>query len=198
MLVRNPTPDLDEATHIYTVEARQLISSTQILHRAGIVDDRFYTEYGRDRGSLVHTTLEYEDRGELDEATLDPRLRPYLDAYRQFKHEAGVEAWDGIELRLADLTKGYAGTIDRLGAFGLLDFKSGTPEPWIRLQLALYAMLAEANGLIPSARRVKRWGLFLRSDGTYRLEPYTDPQDFAVADAARIVAQWRDAHVRAA
>lgn len=181
----------DSARHVYELDGTRVLSVTQCLRLSGVIDDGWYTEFGRQRGQYVHQLLEFEDTGELDEATLDDRLRPYLDAYRRFRADSGVEEWTAIEQRLGDPLKRYAGTLDRLGEFGLVDFKSGQPEPWIALQLALYAQLAEVNGLVTSARKTKRWGLFLKSDGSYKLQSYSDREDFGAADAARVVAQWR-------
>ena len=184
----------DEAPHVYTFEDSVVaVSATDALDVTGYVDDEWYTEWARERGRLVHLTTEYHDRGELNEATLDPALVPYLDSYKAFLHESGA-TWDGIELRLGDRTRRMAGTLDRLGAFGLLDIKSGGREYWHQLQTAIYALLAQTNGYILSARRVKRWGLYLTSDGAFKLEPHADPNDLKIADAVMAVAVDKVAH----
>lgn len=184
----------DGTEHRYWWDGRELVSNTTALKLAGYIDDRNYTEFARQRGTFVHQTVEFFDRGELDDDTLHPTLRPYLDGYCKFLREAGISGWTHIEQQLGDPSRGVAGTLDRLGDFGLVDIKSGDKEPWHAVQIAGYALLAEANGLIASARRVKRFGLYLHADGTYALQPYADKADFDNFAAAVTVAHWRLAH----
>src|ERR1043165_3114073 len=84
-----PTLTLDKELHVYTLADRVLPSVTEILKGAGLVDDRWWTEAGRWRGSAVHAACWYDDEGDLDETTLDPKLQNYLQAYRKFKTELG-------------------------------------------------------------------------------------------------------------
>lgn len=184
----------DELHHRYFWNDRELVSVTTALKLAGYVDASHYTEFARERGTFVHQTIEFFDRGELDEDTLHPTLRPYLDAYCKFLREVGITGWTDIERQLADPARGVAGTLDRHGDFGLLDVKSGSPEPWHASQTAGYALLAEVNGLLLSARRVKRHALYLRADGTYALTSHADKADFEHFTAAVTVANWRLAH----
>lgn len=178
----------DDAAHVYTFEdGRQAVSVTRALKVVGYINDAYYTQFGRTRGTYVHQMLEWFDRGELDETTLDPQLWPYLDAYRTFLAETGA-TWDGIEVRLGDPARLIAGTLDRIGPFGLLDLKSGAFEPWHCIQTAMYALLAQTNGLILSARRVKRWGLYLTSDGRFDLRRHGDADELKVAEAVMTVA----------
>lgn len=178
-----------EEPHAYHWEdgAPVACSVTEALKITGYLDPSHYTDFGRQRGSYVHQMLEWHDRGELAEDTLDPALVPYLKAYGNFMAQHAV-AWDSIELRLGDRARNVAGTLDRIGAFGLLDIKSGGSEPWHALQTACYALLAQTNGLILSARRVKRWGLYLTSNGKYDLRPHDGVNDVAVANALMTVA----------
>lgn len=182
--------------HRYTFDdtGRLAVSVTEALKLTGYLDPSHYTDFGRQRGTYVHQALEYFDRGELDEAQLDPALAPYLDAYRAFLQQTGAAPWDGIEVRLGDAARGVAGTLDRIGAFGLLDIKSGGHEYWHQLQTASYALLAQSVGLILSARRVKRWGLYLTSNGRFDLRPHTDANDLKVAEAVMTIAV--DKHAR--
>lgn len=188
LTVTNRVAFVDEE-HRYFFEdgSVEAVSATTALAITRYLNTSHYTEFGRRRGSLAHLALEYYDRGELDETTLDPALVPYLDAYKAFLAESGA-TWDAIELRLGDRARGIAGTLDRLGAFGLLDIKTGGREHWHELQTAIYALLAQTNGLILSARRVKRWGLYLTSNGRYDLQPHADPNDLKVAEAVMTIA----------
>lgn len=196
--VLDPEPrgvlEFSEADHRYALDGKPLLSVTQCLHRVGLIDDSWFTEFGRRRGSLVHLTLELYDRGELDEDALDERLMPYLDAWKRFHEDTGIPGWAHIERRLADPLLRVAGTLDRLNPDFLADVKSGAPAAFHSVQLAGYALLAEANGLIPSARRVPRYGIYVRSNGTYSLQRYDDRQDLQIFQAAVAVANWQVAH----
>jgi len=91
-------------------------SVTQILKAEGFIDTTYYTEYGRDRGSFVHLACHYDDIGDLDEDTLDPEIKPYLDAYRRFKAESGFVV-EQSETPMMSTKYLYAGTPDKIGAF---------------------------------------------------------------------------------
>lgn len=189
----------DSTTHTYTVDGRRVPSVTQVLELAGLVDKTWFTDFGRDRGTYVHQMLELDDQGDLDEGALDPQLVPHLTAWRACC-AAGRAAWTHIEHRMADATVGVAGTADRIGTFAgaltIADIKSGHPEDYIAIQLGGYAYLAELTGTVPSAKRVKRIGVFVRGDGSYRVIEYADRSDIDVFRAALVVAQWRLAHPR--
>lgn len=189
----------DPVAHRYTVDGRVLPSVTQVLELAGLVDKSWFTDFGRDRGHYAHQMLELDDLGDLDEASIDPQLVPYRSAYHACCAQ-GRAAWTHVEHRMADATVGVAGTADRIGQFAdaltIADIKTGHPEDYIAIQLGGYAYLAELTGAIPSAKRVKRIGIFIRSDGSYRVIEYADRSDLDVFRAALTVAQWRLAHPR--
>lgn len=189
----------DALSHTYTVDGRRVPSVTQVLELAGLVDKTWFTDFGRDRGTYVHEMLELDDQGDLNEDALDPQLVPYLTAWRACCAAAGA-AWTHIEHRMADATVGVAGTADRIGTFAgsvtIADIKSGHPEDYIAIQLGGYAYLAELTGTVPSAKRVKRIGVFVRGDGSYRVVEYPDRRDIDIFRAALAVAQWRLAHPR--
>ena len=160
--------NFDPETHTYTVNGRRLMSVTQAL---ALVDDRrINSSWYLDRGRLVHLACEYLDRDELDEDTVAPEIRPYLEAYKKFREETSFKP-DLIELRLSHLTYLYAGTLDRIGDLNgnhiLIDLKSGAPARVDELQLAAYFELARVNN-IPVK---KCFDLYLHDNGTYKLEP---------------------------
>lgn len=191
----------DPATHRYTHAGRELVSVTTVLKLAGLVHTDWYTDTGRMRGTLVHQALEFDDLGELDGATLDALLVPYVQAWRRFRAESGflvveVDGVPGVEVRLAHASRGFAGTLDRVGVLNgrltIVDIKSGAPQPWIALQLAGYAELLRAGGnFLDPVARIQRVGVFVTADGGYKVQTYTDRDDFDVFDAALAVAQWR-------
>lgn len=102
--------------HIYTLDGLILPSVTGILKAEGFIDDRFFDDYSRDRGTYVHLATHMDDMGDLDDDTVDPVIVPYLKAWRRFKKESGFVV-DQSEISLACKVYHYAGTIDRIGYF---------------------------------------------------------------------------------
>lgn len=138
-------------------------------------------------GTAVHLACELDDLGTLDEAALDPALKPYLDAWRKFSAEHAVQ-WDQIEQRVYHPTMRYAGTLDRFGRVDgdltVVDIKSSVQlYPSVGPQLAAYA-----NALMhPYA---KRMAVQLKTDGTYVAKPYTDPSDWPMFASLLTMRTW--------
>jgi hypothetical protein len=162
------------AEHIYSRGGRIVPSVTQILKETGLVDDRWFTEHSSWRGSAVHSMCHYDDEGDLDEPTLDDRLKGYLEAYRLFKAEMNFVATHN-EQRVYHETLGYAGTFDIKGTFihgeCLPDIKSGVVNRVTRFQTVAYAATQERP------RTLWRFGLGLKPNGKYSLKVY-QPRDF--------------------
>jgi hypothetical protein len=181
--------DFDEATHTYAVAGRVLPSVTQILKAVGIIDDSYYAPGSDERGTAIHLACQLDDEGDLDESTLDPAIRPYLNAWREFRATLDNHDLMRIEQRLADPVLGFAGTIDRIVPFNairaeIIDIKSGAPEPWHAIQLAAYQLLAKTTG--------KRTAVYLSADGTYKLRNFGCGEDRNVFLAALAIWNWRN------
>lgn len=175
---------LDETTHTYTIDGEVLPSVTQILEAEGFIDYSMIPpdirEAAMARGQAVHRSIHFLHEEDLDWSSVDPDIRPYLDAYQRFRAESGFVP-ERVEARVFHPTYGYAGTLDLDGIYRgqptLIDTKTGHLPRWTRLQTAAYAACLEGPRL--------RFGLELRGDGTYRLDgPYTDPRDLDVFLAA--------------
>lgn len=137
----------DEATHTYLVGGRPVRSVTQILQDAGIVDYSHIPpsirRWALERGRMVHLYTQYDDLGVLDDSCVDPRIAPYLAAWRRFRAESGFVP-DLVEHRAYNSQYNYAGTLDRRGVHPklgrvMLDIKTNEAEEWVRLQLAAYS-----------------------------------------------------------
>jgi hypothetical protein len=129
------------------------------------MDTRGWTPAARDRGTAVHAAIHYAEEGDLDAASLDPAILPYLAAWERFRLEAHWVGW-GREVRLGHGPGRYAGTADAVGDMGgatLLDLKTGGPAPWHPIQLAGYA------ACLAPGHSVQRAALYLRDDGSYSL-----------------------------
>ncbi|MDD2858876.1 MAG: PD-(D/E)XK nuclease family protein [Candidatus Nanopelagicales bacterium] len=158
----------DPATHTYRVDGVRLPSVTQIMRATGIIDDRWFDAWSRDRGSAVHLACELADHGTLDEASVDPRIRGYVTAWERFLSETRATVAE-IEFRHSSAALGYAGTIDRVLSLhgdrpAIVDLKTGAPGRAAGIQTAAYADLyRDATGDIV----LTRFAVRLFSAGKY-------------------------------
>lgn len=183
-----PTPTMDEK-HRYSFGGASLPGVTEVLKAAGIIQYSMPAAIGAavmERGTFVHRLCELDDAGTLDEATVDPALRGYLDAWRGFKEklteEGGRIVPEWTERRMVCAALGYAGTMDRAIAFGegdaeTLDIKSGAMKRWTGVQLAAYDF---CRGL----SKKRRHGVEVKKDGKFRWVRFEEPDDYAVWLAA--------------
>lgn len=196
----------EEQTHIYRINSAELPSVTGILRAAGLVDEQWFTDESRDRGSAVHLAIQYLDEDALDEESLDERVKPYVNAYRKFKTDTGFEPLPIIdqvndaeviaEARRFQPKYGYAGTIDRIGIFRngrkvILEIKTGAAHPTHRLQLAAYQAMLDKPG------EYIRLVLRLEKDGTYIVNEFSlteYPQDFQVFASCLQVVRFKKEH----
>ena len=184
-----PKLELDE-NHIYRLDGRKIIGTTEAL---SILDDRRKDPWYLQRGSMVHRGTAYYDRGEFEDFTWDERIIPYVEAYVKFRQDTGFEPTH-IELTQFHPVYKFAGTLDRLGPLNgfqvIIDLKSGAPAPLIDpLQNAAYWELCVANKIPVN----KLFDLYLRDNGTYKLEPVEKPKLLLpVFLAALICARWKE------
>ena len=162
--------ELDQSTHTYFVDGIESISVTQVLKLAGLVDDRWFTEFGRWRGSAVHLATKYFDEGDIDRRTLDPAVKPFVADWKKFREDTGFTP-TLIEQPLYDSLYNFCGTPDRRGYFmggdpkesnEIIDIKcypGGHVPWWVRLQLAAYGRLIDPR------RVFRRYAVILTGDG---------------------------------
>lgn len=180
--------EFDDATHTYFVNGEIVPSVTQVLKLAGLVDDRWFTEFGRWRGSAVHKATHYFDEGDIDRRTLDPIVKPFVADWKKFRDATGFTP-TLIEKPLYDSTYNFCGTPDRRGFFlggraedsnEIIDIKTypgGKAPWWTRYQLAAYGRLLD------SRRVFRRYAVVLTGQGPsveeYPVEEYlNDVTDF--------------------
>lgn len=148
------------------------------------------------RGSAAHRAIELDAYGDLDEDSVDPRVRPYVEAWRRFRDERDFKVFM-TEHEVVSWQHGYAGTLDLLGQESgckcIIDLKcTAALHPAVALQLAAYEQAACES--VSGDGPYRRVALRLLPDGTYRREQYTDPRDFAVFLASLKVFNWRLTH----
>jgi len=179
----------NDPQHLYTLDGRPLPSTTGILKAEGFIDDAWFTEDARLRGTYVHLACHLYDKGTLDIDTLDDALRPYLDGYIRFKEETGFQVIES-EIPHYHPQYLYAGTPDKIGMMNgtdtLVDLKSGIIQPWCALQTASYEMFFN--------RPMKRFGVQLTDDGKYKIVPFPDRTDRNIFLSALAIHNWKINH----
>ena len=143
-------------------------------------------------GTAVHVACELDDANDLVEESVHDSVRPYLEAWRRFKTDKQPEILS-CEQRVFHPLHRYAGTLDRCLQFDglrwLVDLKSSvTIYPSVGPQTAAYLA---AKGDVTITRRA---ALQLRDDGTYRLHPLNDPNDFGTFLACLAIYRFKEKH----
>lgn len=106
---------------VYTIDGVDYLSTSSVLRLSpwGRLDHvpPAALEYGRVRGQYVDEACRMADDGTLDWDALDPKLRPYVEAWERWKGEAGwvTEATEELVIHEDTRTFGY---IDRRGLLG--------------------------------------------------------------------------------
>jgi hypothetical protein len=170
--IRDYLIEFDEAEHIYYVNGERKASVTQMLKAGGVVNDQWYTEQHRWRGSVVHKATADEDSGKI--AKFDPQFGGFFKAWQTFKKERKFRP-AMVEKIVYDPILDICGTLDRLGCFEsgpidvLIDLKtsnSGVIPAWVALQTVAYGHALDPKAIY------RRMAVVLMPDGTYRVDPY--------------------------
>ncbi|MDY7039063.1 MAG: hypothetical protein SV375_23285, partial [Thermodesulfobacteriota bacterium] len=83
------TLTFDPKSHIYKFNEHPVPSVTTVLKDMGFINTQYFTEEGRERGTLIHRIIEWYCKKTLDLDTVDPVLNPYLEAWIQFAKDTG-------------------------------------------------------------------------------------------------------------
>lgn len=180
----NSELQFDASSHTYTRAGRTLPSVTTVLddqlrEMDGIPEHLVKT--AGEFGQHVHQACNLFNRGQLDWKSLDPKLEPYIRAFKKFRVDTSVRIL-ASEQRVHHPTLGYAGTLDILGLLPLrsrptvFDVKSSEVLPRsVGAQTAAYreAKVASGQAIDPT-----RYAVHLKSDGTYELKKLTSPADW--------------------
>ncbi len=144
----------DPETHTYRRNGQPIPGVSEVLESVGMTDfsaiaPGVLANAGA-RGHAVHAALEYFDQGDLDVATMDPALTPWLRAWENFVNDTGVRL-DLIEAPVCSTrAPHYAGTPDRTGKHDgravLIDIKTGAAKPADVVQVAAYCATFSIRG----------------------------------------------------
>jgi hypothetical protein len=81
----------DPDSHTYTLNGEKVPSITQIIADMGLIDTTWFTDHSRERGTFVHRIIEWHLLKELDEDTVDESLVGYLNAWKRFELDSGLD-----------------------------------------------------------------------------------------------------------
>lgn len=192
--------EFDAENHIYYVNGDAWWNVTSVLKAAGAVNTDFYTEYGRWRGSASHKGCQLYDQDQLDRRTLDPAIKPRIQAWHLFRTRTNFVC-RAIEEPVFDDTYKYAGTPDREGFFfnepddavilEIKNFADGRIPDWVALQLAGYGRARSPRGIY------RRIAVNLNPDGTYSLREFPLQEylgDVNTFLAMLVTARWNAEH----
>jgi hypothetical protein len=178
----------DPIHHVYTLEGRRIPNVTSIM--TPIVDysriPAQVLEAAADRGNYVHKMCEMYLWETLEEDGLPDMYKPYLEAFKKFMAETGFIA-EQIEERVYHKSLFYAGTLDLGGILpgrgrggdkrALIDIKTTFKlMASVGPQTAAYAD-AWASHRPKSEHFEERYGLQLKKDGSYKLQPFKSVND---------------------
>lgn len=183
----------DRKAHLYELDGKSVSSVTNVCAPlydfSGINPE--VVEFAKERGGAVHTATEYFDLGVLDEASLDPAIVGYVEAWKKFCLDVKPE-WKLLETPLGSRRHMFAGMLDRYGLiYGeptLVDIKCTSEiSAAVGVQLAGYKLLLEEAGYAV----LRRVAIQLRADGTYRRRDFTKDIDIRCFLSLLTVRNWR-------
>lgn len=198
----------DAATHIYRLGSRIIPGHTRVLDLGGLVPyaaiDPDILERKSELGREAHLACRWHDEGK--NFTYDEKIRGYLMAWIAFRKDSGFVP-KLIETQGLYCFNGlYFGMqIDRLGRFSndarrkerecAVEIKTTSqPLPHHGVQLAAQAAGLEHPEVRSHTARFlvrDRIAVYLKPNGAYRIERYTDGGDLAMFEHALATTYWK-------
>lgn len=196
-----PALEFNQDKHEYKLDGVVVPSVTSVIKflddYSGVPQD--VMQYTSVRGRAVHLATALDDQDNLDYATVDDVVFPYLDAWRSFRRDTGFKPTH-IERFVYSTKYKYAGTLDRIGTIGttrsstvkcLIDIKTcAVVMPSAGPQTAAY--LTAANECLDvSSKTMLRYVVQLRNDGSYVLHRKPSALDSGIFFSALRLHNWR-------
>lgn len=184
----------DEASHTYRVRGALVPGVTQILRPLSSFEGipPHVLEAKADLGRRVHFACQLDDENDLDESSVELDVEPYLVGWRKFLRETGAVVLHN-EQQVVESTFMYAGTLDNVlllnGAKWLVDKKT-----CFALPMAVGPQTAAYLRALGDLTVTHRGALRLRPDGTYRLDPLTRADDWAVFMSCLTLHRFKESH----
>lgn len=170
--------------HTYKLDGIVIPSVTQVIKEAGLINLDYvndeYIKYKADLGEKVHSTTELFDQNNLDEESLHPTLKAYLEGWKKFRTDYEFNPTH-IEYEAYHSLYRYAGRIDRVGTIKLnrkkllaiIDIKTGIIHHSHAIQTAAYMELFNQSR-IKSEQAKTRICVYLKENGGYEIKEYKD------------------------
>lgn len=162
--------------HTYRLDGVIVPSVTKVLQDAGEIHVDWINQWYLQRGVAVHSCCQYLDDGDLDEASIDPEIKGFVDAYRDFKKHLEPEVLHSEKI-VYSKQYGYCGRLDRVvrikGVTAILDLKTNSMPKHVGLQTAAYQQAAKECGIVTG----ERLSLLLQKSGQFKLRPLMNPND---------------------
>lgn len=158
----------DPVLHEYRDGDVIIPSVTQVLKRAGHIDDRWYSEEARERGSAVHELCERFSKGiRTDDLGRLLASLEYVNSFAAWMKRSRAYAIE-TESLISHTVNGYryAGKYDLLaeiyGKRVLIDYKTGAKAPWHYAQIAAYSLAVNPDAamilyLKPTGKCIEYW-----------------------------------------
>lgn len=158
------------------------------------MDTTFFTDEARDRGTAVHAAAEAHLKG-LWVRPVRPEWQGYVESIRRWIDDAVVDVLL-VEKRLVDRALGFCGKLDLCAMIhgdelpSLIDWKTGSPEPWHALQAAAYRHLLITDDSIKPIHTGRALTVIPKADGSgCTVKQYGRYSDMATFTAC--LAAWR-------
>lgn len=181
--------DFEASSHTYRLDGKVVPSVTQALT---LLEDFEHVpmhllEAARLFGGHVHEACHLWNTGEIDWATLDVVLVPYVEQWAKFVESNDITII-ASELAVAHPLYKYAGRMDVLAEWDrrrcLIDIKSGAVPKTVGPQTAAYAEAYERAK--PCIRIARRYCVQLtgEADKPAKAHRLTNPADFPIFQSA--------------
>ena len=185
------TPDLvvDREKHEYHHKGHRVLSITDCLRLAGILDTVRGSDFHLWVGTATHRAIELHIKGTLNYETLDPELLPRVKAWDEFVKQTGFVA-TATEKAVFNAQLNVAGMLDVLGVFpdgkeGIVEIKSGNVSRWAGLQTA-------GQDILLGGKHRLRFGIKIPKMGAPVVTLFKDPDDYVVFRSVATVANWKE------
>ncbi len=193
----------DGSTHTYFWDGARVPGLTDTIKP--LIDlsmvDPDTLELARQKGTAIHKMAELDLADDLDVDGLPEWMAPLYRGWRKFREDTGLVHW-ASECKLYH-PSGWACTPDIIGLLtkapgrkakggAVIEIKrTFIGGPAIGVQTA--AQLEAWNRNNPDRKASQRYGLRLLP-GDYRLEPWEDPDDYAVFLACLTIKRYKEKH----
>lgn len=162
--------------HKYAWNGQHVPGFSEICADLGVTEKNpFYTEAGREEGTLLHEWLLFLAQGQEPADPPDPRIAGRVEGIKKFLVESRFKFEQGEEKVYHPILR-YACTPDLVGQMAgsrcIVETKRGARLKSHQLQTAAQKLAIEANGIYCR----DRYALYLK-DGDYRLEKHEDKLD---------------------